>query len=155
VRRDFRFLILVYATDVRDTGCDHNDNRCHADAPLSNRLRLLRCVRPSSLSLVFPADYCRCHLRAHESLQVSNLAFSKTKQTDTTPTTPDRVEVAVHGPFVLQHPTGTTNDSGSSTVISTSEQMPHVIGDPLKLNLASESTYPPPTTSLSSSVSQV
>jgi hypothetical protein len=44
MRGDSLFLILFYTTDVRGTWSDHNDNRCHTDAPLSSKLRLLRRV---------------------------------------------------------------------------------------------------------------
>ena len=36
------FLSFFYTTVVRDTRCDHYDNRSHTDAPLSSELRFLR-----------------------------------------------------------------------------------------------------------------
>ncbi|KAF8494700.1 hypothetical protein F5888DRAFT_1716127 [Russula emetica] len=80
----------------------------------------------------------------HQNVKVSNLVFARPKQTDTTPTTLNRIEVTVHTAFE-QHPTaqksddcssymstneqgsptGPTSDNDSSTIISTSEHMSH------------------------------
>jgi len=77
----------------------------------------------------------------HESPQVSGLAFTKTKETGAPSTVPDRVEVVMHEAFG-QHPKGSTSGCDSTTIFSTSEQMPHIIGDSSKLRLAPESTLP-------------
>ena len=39
-----------------------------------------------------------------------------------------------------QHPTGSTSGGDSTTIFSTSEQMPYTVGDSSKLSLALEST---------------
>jgi hypothetical protein len=95
--------------------------------------------------------------RMHESPEVTNFAFAKTKQTDA-PTIPDRVEVAMHKAFA-QHPTNST--SGDSTTIlsggghfSTSEQMPHIVCDSSKLSLVPDFTCPLPAVSSSHTISQ-
>ncbi|KAF8494698.1 hypothetical protein F5888DRAFT_1805422 [Russula emetica] len=77
----------------------------------------------------------------HESSQMSIFSYAKTKQTDPPSTVPDRVEVTVHEAFG-QHSTGSTSggDSSEFTIFSTSEQMPHIIGDSSRLSLAPEST---------------
>jgi hypothetical protein len=84
---------------------------------------------------------------------VSSLGFAKTKQTDAPSTVPDRVEIAMHKTFG-QHSTGSTCGGDSTTIFSTSEQMPHIVGDPSMLNLAPESTWPLPTVSSSRSIPQ-
>jgi hypothetical protein len=85
-----------------------------------------------------------------ESAQVSNLAFAKTKQTDAS-TIPDRVEVTMHKAFG-QHPTGSVSGGDSTTVFSTSKQMPHIVSDSSKLSLTPESTLPLPAVSQAQSV---
>ncbi|KAN0103994.1 hypothetical protein V8E52_011424 [Russula decolorans] len=102
----------------------------------------------------------------HQNRQVSNLVFARTKQTDTTPTTLNRMEVTVHSVFE-QHPTaqksdnyssdmsanekgspiGPTSDDDWSTIISTSEHMSHVVGDSSKLDPSQAFTHPLPTVS--------
>jgi hypothetical protein len=72
--------------------------------------------------------------RAHESPQVSNLTSSKTKRADTPSTALDRVEIAMHT-AIERHPTSSTKDDDSSTIISTSEQTPGIIGHPSKVSL--------------------
>lgn len=89
----------------------HIDDRCHAGA------RALVDFTSESSDV------------AHESPQVSNLAFkfSKTKPTDTPSTAlaagRDRVEVAIHM-AVEQHPTGRTSDDDPSTIISKKSACP-------------------------------
>jgi hypothetical protein len=145
------FSIFFYTAVVRDTRCGHNDNRCDADAPLSSNLRLPRHVRPFTSSHI-PAQYGLCRFRMHESPQVSNLAFAKTKQTDATSTVPDRVEVTMDKAFG-QHPTGSTSGD-STTIFSTSEQMPHIVCESSKLSMAPESTWPLPAVSSSHGILQ-
>jgi hypothetical protein len=84
---------------------------------------------------------------------MSTLAYAKPKQTDAPSTVPDRVEVVMHKTFE-QHSTGSTSGGDSTTIFSTSEQMPHIVGDSSKLNLAPESTWPLPAVSSSHSISQ-
>ncbi len=62
---------------------------------------------------------------------MSNLASSKTKQTDTPSTAPDRVEIAIHT-AIEQHPTDSTKDDDSSSILSISEQM---LGDPSQVSI--------------------
>ena len=114
---------------------DHTYYRCHADASLSSKfcLRVFRRVRHSSAPFLFPAQ-CSRRFRAHRSPQVSNLTSSKTKRTDAPSTRLDRVEIAIHT-AIEQHPTSSTKDDDSSTIISTSEQMPESIGHPSKVSL--------------------
>ncbi|KAN0104003.1 hypothetical protein V8E52_011433, partial [Russula decolorans] len=101
----------------------------------------------------------------HQNRQVSNLVFARTKQTDTTPTTLNRIEVTVHTAFE-QHstaqksddyssdmstdekgsPIGPTSDDDWSTII-TSEQVSHVVGDSSKLDPSQAFTHPLPTVS--------
>ncbi|KAF8494728.1 hypothetical protein F5888DRAFT_1805461 [Russula emetica] len=56
----------------------------------------------------------------HQNVKVSNLVFARPKQTDTTPTTLNRIEVTVHTAFE-QHPTAQESDDYSS-YMSTNEQ---------------------------------
>ena len=104
--------------------------------------------------------------REYQNLKVSNLVFARTKQTDTTPTTMNRIEVTVHTAFE-QYPTAqksddyssdmTTNEKGSQTgptsdddwptIISTSEHVSHVVGDSSKLDPSQAFTHLLPTVS--------
>jgi hypothetical protein len=168
VGRDLWFLILFCTPGVGGSLSDPNGNRCYADAPLSDRLRLQapRLVRSFFAFLSPRAQWDRCHFRKYQNLQVSNLVFARTKQTDATPTTLNRIEVTVHTAFE-QHPTaqksddyssgtstnekgspaGPTSDDDSSTIISTSENMSHIVGDSSKLDPSQASAHPPPTVS--------
>ena len=65
---------------------------------------------------------------------MSNLIFSKTKRTDTLSTALDRVEIAIH-PAIERHPTISTINDDSFTIISTSEQTPEIIGHSSKVSL--------------------
>ena len=140
LRGDSWFLKVFCTADFRDTRCDHNDNRSHADATLSSKLRLLRRVRPFT-AFLFPAQYGLCHFRIHESPQVSGLTFAKIKQTDAPSTVTNRVEVTIHEAYG-QHPKDSVNCDDSITIFSSNEQIPHITGDSSKLSLAPESTLP-------------
>jgi hypothetical protein len=59
---------------------------------------------------------------------VSSIAFTTTKQTDSSPIVLDRMEVAVDRTFE-QYPTESKSDDDSSFIISTSEQMPEIVID--------------------------
>ncbi|KAI0279380.1 hypothetical protein BGY98DRAFT_438463 [Russula aff. rugulosa BPL654] len=59
---------------------------------------------------------------AYESPPVSNLTSFKIKQTSTPSTALDRVEMAIHT-NTERHPTSSTRDDISSTIVSTNEQM--------------------------------
>ena len=74
--------------------------------------------------------------------------FVKTKQTDTSPIAPNRIEVVVDTTF-KQHPTSSKSDDDSSIIISTGEQMPEIVVNLSKLNLTRESTCPLPNISAS------
>ena len=123
-------------TVVRGLQSDHNHHRRHADASLSSkfRLRVFRRVRHFSIPFLFPAQCSRCRFRVYGSPQNNNLTSSKTKGTDTPSTALDRVEIAIHT-AIEQNPTSSTKDDDSSTVISTSEQMPERIDHPSKVSL--------------------
>jgi len=82
----------------------------------------------------------------HESRPLSSLVFSKTKRGDTALTTLDRMDASVNRAFE-QRSTGSKNDGDSSTVFSTSEQIPRVTSDPPKLDLTQASAHPRPTVS--------
>ena len=128
------FLIRIYITDVRGPQSDRDGNRCHADAPFSDRFRLRvhRRVRHSLYFLSwFHAQCGLCCFRTHENRPLSSLVFSKTKRTDPTPTTLDQIKVSVNRASELLS-TGPKNDGNSSTgtVVSTSEKMPQITGDP-------------------------
>ncbi|KAI0279383.1 hypothetical protein BGY98DRAFT_1096206 [Russula aff. rugulosa BPL654] len=79
--------------------------------------------------------------------QVSKLVFARAKQTDTTPTTLNRIEVTVHTAFE-QHATPRKSDDCSSDM-STNEHMPHIDGYSSKLDPSEASTHPLPTVSAS------
>jgi hypothetical protein len=120
----------------------------------------------SSLFVPASPQWDRCHFRKYQNLQVSNLVFARTKQTNATPSTQNRLEVTVH-PAFEQHPTarksddhssdmstnekgsptGPRSDDDSSTIISTSEHMSHIVGDSSKLDPSQASTHPLPTVS--------
>ncbi|KAF8494699.1 hypothetical protein F5888DRAFT_1846223 [Russula emetica] len=89
----------------------------------------------------------------HESPKMSTLAYAKPKQTDAPSTVLDRIEVVTHKTFE-QHSTGSTSGGDLTTIYTTSEQMPHIVGDPSKLNLSPESTWPLPAVSSSHSISE-
>ena len=70
---------------------------------------------------------------------MSNIEFSKPKPTDTTATALDRqVEVTIHMD-IEPHPTGRMNDDDLSTIISTSERIPYIVGDLSELSITPES----------------
>jgi hypothetical protein len=115
--------------------------------------------------LFCPRSWDRYHSREYQNLQVSDLVFARTKQTDTTPTTLNRIEVTVPTAFERhptaqksgnyssdmttnekRSPTGPTSDDDSSTIISPSEHMSH-IGDSSKLDPSQAFTHPLPTVS--------
>ncbi len=83
--------------------------------------------------------------RAQENPQVSNLVFARPKQTGTTPSMLNWIEVTVHTSFD-EHPTTQINDDGSSD-ISTNDQVSQISGDTSKLDLSQSSTPPLPTVS--------
>ena len=84
-------------------------------------------------------------VRTHENCAQICLEFSKAKRrTDTVPTTRDRISGSVSKVFD-QRSTGSKNDGDTSTVFSTSEQIPQIAGDPSKPDLTQESAHPPPT----------
>ncbi|KAN0116416.1 hypothetical protein V8E52_006035 [Russula decolorans] len=104
---------------------------------------------PSQITLIIAATRMHCSLVnfasgssnvAHESPQVSNLTSSKTKRADTPSTALDRVEIAMHT-AIERHPTSSTKDDDSSTIISTSEQTPGIIGHPSKYSSGTKDTY--------------
>ena len=89
-------------------------------------------------------------VRTHETRPLSSLVFSKTKRTDAALTTLDQIDVSVNSLRAFEHrSTGSKNDGDSSTVFSTSEQIPQITGDPPKLDLTQVSVHPLPTVSLS------
>jgi hypothetical protein len=162
----FDLLISFRPTVARDSLSDYNDYRCYADAPLSGRLCLQARLVRKFFACPFPLLSGRCHFREHQNLHVSKLVFERTKQTDTTPTTLNGVELSVHTAFEQYpairksgdyspdmstiekgFPSGTTNDDGSSPIISTSDDMPHIVGDSSKLDYSQASTHPLPTVS--------
>ena len=116
-------------TGFRDpqSNCDYH--RRNADASLSSRfrLRVFQRVRNSSIPFFYPAQCSQYRLREHEIPIASNLTSSKTKRTDTPSTALNRVEIPIQ-PAIERHPTRSTKDDDSSTIISTSEQTPKVIG---------------------------
>ena len=127
-------------TVVRGLQSDHTYHRRHADASLSSkfRLRVFRRVRHFSIPFLFPAQCSRCRFRVQGTPQDSDPTSSKTKRANTPSTTLDRVEIAIHT-AIEQHTTSSTNDDDSSTIISTSEQMPEIIGHPSKVSLVEHS----------------
>ena len=118
----------------------------------------------SSLSFAYPLNGDRCHFREHKNPQVSKLVFARTKQTDTTPITPNRIEVTVHPAFEQYltprksddyssemstnekgSPTSPTgDDDSSSTIMGTSEHMSRIVGDPSKSDPSQTFTHPLP-----------
>ena len=118
--------------------------------------------------LFCPRSWDRYHFREYQNLQVSDLVFARTKQTDTTPTTStlNRIGVTIHTVFE-QHPTarksgdyssdmttnekrsptGPTSDDDWSTIISTSEHMSHIVGDSSRLDPSQAFIQPLPTVS--------
>jgi hypothetical protein len=83
----------------------------------------------------------------NESPQLTSLVLSKAKRTDTGPTALDRVEVSMHTP-PEQYSTGPAMSGESTpTIVSTSEKIPEIVGDPSNLNLTRVSTCPLPTVS--------
>ncbi len=65
---------------------------------------------------------------------MSNLVFARSKRSDTVRTILDRIKVSVHRASE-QHSTGSKNEGDSTTVTSTSERVPQITDDPLKLDL--------------------
>ena len=84
------------------------------------------------------AAYCR--FRTHENRPLSSLVFSKTKRSESAPTTQDRITMSVNRASE-QRSTGSKNDGDSSTVSSTSEQIPQTTGA-LDLTPVSAHTLP-------------
>lgn len=87
--------------------------------------------------------YC---FRMHESRPVSTLVFSKTKRTDPAPATLDQIQMSVNMASE-QRSTDSKNDGDSSTVISTSDQIHKIAGDPPELGVTQAPTHPLPTSS--------
>jgi hypothetical protein len=87
--------------------------------------------------------YC---FRMHESRPVSTLVFSKTKRTDPAPATLDQIQMSVNMASE-QLSTDSKNDGDSSTVISTSDQIHKIAGDPPELDVTQASSHPLPTNS--------
>ena len=85
-------------------------------------------------TLQFLSLFLLNRFRAHENPQASNLTSSKTKRAGAPSTAMDRVEIAMHT-AIEQHPTCSMKDDDSSTIISTSEQTPEMIGHPSKASL--------------------
>jgi len=143
------FLIRFYVTVIQYALLDRDDNRCHADALFSDRLRLRvhRSVRHSPLHFFFHVQCCLCHFRTHENRSLSILVFSKTKRTGTAKTTTlNGIKMSVNRAFE-QRSSGSKNDPGLSTVFSTSEQIPQITGDPSKLDLTQASAHTLPVVS--------
>ncbi len=115
------FLTLLCNTDVPGSGCDHNDNRCHADAPFSCGLYVwvLGRVRHSP-HMFSSAHYSRHRFSTHEVFQTSGLKFSKTQPIRTTPIPLNPMEITVHTVFE-QHPSPQVGDHSSS--INTDEEV--------------------------------
>ena len=154
MKKDLWFLIHFCVLGLRGSLSDHNDNHCYTDAPISDRLRLQNQQVRNIFGFSFLLTHWdRCHLRESQNPQ-SNLVFAaRTRETDTAPTTLNRIEVTVHTAFE-QHPTvqksdgyssdmsinekssptGSTSDDDSSTIISTNEHMSHVVRDSPKLD---------------------
>lgn len=65
---------------------------------------------------------------------MSNLAFSKTRRTDTPSSALERVEIAIHT-TIERHSTISIEDDDSRTIISTSEQTPDIVGHSSKVSL--------------------
>ncbi|KAI0279377.1 hypothetical protein BGY98DRAFT_933272 [Russula aff. rugulosa BPL654] len=82
----------------------------------------------------------------HESRPVSTLVFSKTKRTDPAPATLDQIQMSVNMASE-QRSTDSKNDGDSSTVISTSDQIHKIAGDPQELAVTQASAHPLPTNS--------
>jgi hypothetical protein len=100
-----------------------------------------------SLHFLFFAQRVQCRFRTNESPQLTSLVLSKAKRTDTGPTALDRVEVSMHTP-PEQYSTGPAMSGESTpTIVSTSEKIPEIVGDPSNLNLTRVSTCPLPTVS--------
>ena len=64
---------------------------------------------------------------------MNNLTSSKTKRIDTPSTALGRAEIDIH-PAIELHPTRSTKDDDSCTIISTSEQTPEIIGHSSKVS---------------------
>jgi len=88
----------------------------------------------TSVPFVFLAKYGLCRFRRQESRPMSNLVFLRTKGSDTARTILDRIKVSVYRASE-QHSTGSKNEGDSTTVTSTSERVPQITDDPLKLDL--------------------
>jgi hypothetical protein len=88
------------------------------------------------------------HVRTHENCKLSNLVFSKAKQADTAASTLGQVRMSMNVAFE-QHSTGSKNNGDLSTVLSTSENIPQLTGNPSKLmlDLTQASAYSLPTVS--------
>lgn len=88
-------------TDVPGSSCGHNDNRFHANAPLSSGLCLvLACVRyPSVHSSPTYHDRSRSSLPENPQVQLSKLKFTTTKQSRSTPTPHSPMEITVRTVF--------------------------------------------------------
>ena len=110
-------------TVVRGLKSDYNYHRRYSDASVSSEFRLwvFQRVRLSLDSFHFSRSTW-WHFRAYESPPVSNLTSFKIKQTSTPSTALDRVEMAIHT-NTERHPTSSTRDDISSTIVSTNEQM--------------------------------
>src|SRR5258708_33818721 len=154
MRRDLRFLIPFCTTDARDPLSDYTDNGCYADAPPSGKLRLqARRIVRNLFAFSFPSRSVRpMSFREHENLKVSNLVFASNKQTDTTPTMLDRIEVTVHTAFE-ERSTAQMSDDGSSDT-STNEQASEIAGGTSKLDISQSSTHPLSTVSPSPHLAQ-
>src|SRR5258707_6810087 len=80
----------------------------------------------------------RCRFRAHENPQVSKIVFARARETDTTATMLNRIEVTVHTAFD-EHPTAEINDDGSSDM-GTNDQGSQIACGTIKLDLSQSSS---------------
>ena len=88
-------------TDVTTALRGHNDDCCHADAPLSSGLHIwvLGHVSHSSLTTCSSAQHGRCHLSVHENVFTSGLEFGTAKQPHVSPISLSPMEISARTIF--------------------------------------------------------
>ena len=108
------FSCLSCNTDVPTPFCGHNDNCCHADAPLSNGLYIWVLGRVSYSSLISSSIQHLCHFSVHKNNFIKGLEFGTAKQPHVTPIPLNPMEISVRTVFE-QHSTLQVGDHEPST----------------------------------------
>ena len=112
-------LVPLRNADAPDSGCDHNDHRLHADAPLSGGLclwvpRRVRYAQSPSLFILLKRGQYHFRVGARENvkLPMDSDAFTKTKRARIPSNSLNQIEVTVHTDFE-EHTTTQVNDHDS------------------------------------------